>query len=114
MTTTSAVVTLTIENRDINQLPLNRRNFQLNYPMFVLGCKRNRAVEPTHASPTVSNRKKISGRWTPDLKRGTDGGNSVIGGGNLAGEGANAVPGDTIQEVTFIENPKAEYGWGTA
>ncbi len=112
VTTTSAVVTSTIENRDINQLPLNGRNFQ-SMTDFRPGVQ----TKPGGGTDDrfSNGQQSEENIWLLDglFNKGTYGGNSVIGGGNLAGEGATLVPLDTIQEVTFIENPKAEYGWGT-
>ena len=112
VTTTSAVVTSTIENQDINQLPLNGRNFQ-SMTDFRPGVQ----TKPGGGTDArfSNGQQSEENIWLLDglFNKGTYGGNSVIGGGNLAGEGATLVPLDTIQEVTFIENPKAEYGWGT-
>ena len=110
--TTSATVRSTIENQDINQLPLNGRNFQ-SMTDFRPGVQ-TKPGGGTDARFT-NGQQSEENIWLLDglFNKGTYGGNSVIGGGNLAGEGSTLVPLDTIQEVTFIENPKAEYGWGT-
>ncbi len=110
--TTSAAVTATIDNQDITQLPLNGRNFQ-SMTDFRPGVQ-TKPGGGTDARFT-NGQQSEENIWLLDglFNKGTYGGNSVIGGGNLAGEGATLVPLDTIQDVTFIENPKAEYGWGT-
>ena len=110
--TTSAAVSSTIENQDINQLPLNGRNFQ-SMTDFRPGVQ-TKPGGGTDARYT-NGQQSEENIWLLDglFNKGTYGANSVIGGGNLAGEGSTLVPLDTIQEVTFIENPKAEYGWGS-
>ncbi len=110
--TTNSTVTATIQNQDISQLPINGRNFQ-SLTDLRPGIQTQRGggtnSRSSNGQPPEENIFMFDGLFN----KGTYGGNSVVGGGNLAGEGSTVVPLDAIQEVTFIENPKAEYGWGT-
>jgi hypothetical protein len=110
--TTSAVVSSTIENRDLAELPVNGRNY--------VGMSDLRPGIQTNPGGGTDARRSNGQNsenniWLMDglNQRGIYGGNPVLGAGNLAGEGATLVPLDTIQEVSFAENPKAEYGFGT-
>jgi hypothetical protein len=110
--TTSATMSSTIENLDISELPINGRNFQ-----SVTDLRPGIQTTPGGGTDarSANGQRTESNIWLLDglFNKGTYGGNSVIGGGNLAGEGATLVPLDTIQEISFIEDPKAEYGWGS-
>ncbi len=110
--TTSAVINSTIENLDISELPINGRNY--------VGLSDLRPGIQTNPGGGTDARRSNGQNsenniWLMDglSDRGIYGGNPVLGAGNLAGEGATLVPLDTIQEVAFAENPKAEYGFGT-
>ena len=65
---------------------------------------------------SANGQRTESNIWLLDglFNKGTYGGNSVIGGGNLAGEGATLVPLDTIQDITFIEIPRRNTVGGRA
>ena len=110
--TTSSAVNSVIENLDIAELPINGRNY-VGLSDLRPGIQTNPGggtdARHSNGQPTEANIWMMDGL----NDRGIYGGNPVLGAGNLAGEGATLVPLDTIQEVSFAENPKAEYGFGT-
>ena len=108
--TTNAEVSTTIENLQLNDLPLNGRLYTklLDYTPGMAG--RPGGNTPTYATNGTRSQAQD---WMID---GVDDFNPFAGSGPLVGantgnDEVTILPLDAIQEVNVIENPKAELGW---
>jgi hypothetical protein len=108
--TTNAEVSTTIENLQLNDLPLNGRLYTklLDYTPGMAG--RPGGNTPTYATNGTRSQAQD---WMID---GVDDFNPFAGSGPLVGantgnDEVTILPLDAIQEVNVVENPKAEFGW---
>jgi hypothetical protein len=108
--TTSSSLGGTLSNKEINDLPLNGRNYEnllqlrpgvVRYPgggFSTTSANGLRAEDNAYIVDGLFNSEPFSGQ-------------SIINGAGIAGDSATILPVDAIQEFTLIENPPAEYGW---
>jgi hypothetical protein len=108
--TTSAALGGTLSNKEINDLPLNGRNYEnllqlrpgvIRYPgggFSTTSTNGLRAEDNAYIVDGLFNSEPFSGQ-------------SIINGAGIAGDSATILPVDAIQEFNLIENPPAEYGW---
>src|SRR5579864_7715129 len=100
----------TLNNADINDLPLNGRNYQ-----SLLGLRPGVMLQPG-GSPWTQSTNGIRPDETTWMVEGVinstmDAARPVAGIGSPLTDGAAIPPVDAIQEFSLQENPKAEYGW---
>ena len=111
--TTNAQLGGTIENQEINELPINGRQYThlLDYHPGIL------AKPGAGSQGFLSNGGRpeaqvwmLDGLYNVNIYNASS---PVIGGATAAAgpDQATILPIDAIQEVNVIENPKAEYGW---
>jgi hypothetical protein len=110
LNTTSASLGGTLSNEEINELPLNGRNYEnllqlrpgvMRYPgggFSTTSTNGLRAEDNAYLFDGLFNSEPFSGQ-------------SIINGAGIAGDSATILPIDAIQEFNLIENPPAEYGW---
>src|SRR6202049_5064071 len=108
--TASATLGGTLNNADINDLPLNGRNYQA-----LLGLRPGVMLQPG-GSPWTQSTNGIRPDETTWMVEGVinstmDAARPVAGIGSPLTDGAGILPVDAIQEFNMEENPKAEYGW---
>src|SRR5258708_4899368 len=108
--TTSSTLGGTLSNREINDLPLNGRNYEnllqlrpgvVRYPgggFSTTSANGLRAEDNAYLIDGLFNSEPFSGQ-------------SIINGAGIAGDSATILPVDAIQEFNVIQNPPAEYGW---
>jgi hypothetical protein len=108
--TTSATLGGTLSNKEINDLPLNGRNYEnllqlrpgvMRYPgggFSTTSANGLRAEDNVYLVEGLFNSEPFSGQ-------------SIINGAGIAGDSATILPVDAIQEFNLQENPPAEYGW---
>ncbi len=108
--TASGVLGGTLSNKEINDLPLNGRNYEnllqlrpgvVRYPgggFSTTSTNGLRAEDNVYLVDGLFNSEPFSGQ-------------SIINGSGIAGESATILPVDAIQEFSVQENPRAEYGW---
>src|SRR5271169_1572097 len=108
--TTNSMMGGTLSNKEINDLPLNGRNYEnllqlrpgvMRYPgggFSTTSSNGLRAEDNAHLVDGLFNRQPFSGQ-------------SIINGAGIAGDSATILPVDAIQEFNVQENPPAEYGW---
>src|ERR1700722_5721943 len=108
--TTSSVLGGTLSNKEINDLPLNGRNYEnllqlrpgvVRYPgggFSTTSSNGLRAEDNAYLIDGLFNSEPFSGQ-------------SIINGAGIAGDSATILPIDAIQEFNVIQNPPAEYGW---
>src|ERR1700716_3541444 len=108
--TTSATLGGTLSNKEINDLPLNGRNYEnllqlrpgvMRYPgggFSTTSANGLRAEDNAYLVDGLFNSEPFSGQ-------------SIINGAGIAGDSATILPVDAIQEFNVIQNPPAEYGW---
>ena len=106
----SATLGGTLNNADINDLPLNGRNYQ-----SLLGLRPG-VVLQRGGSPwtqSTNNSRPDETAWMIDgvLNASFWDATPVVGGGSYITDGAVILPIDAIQEFNLEENPKAEFGW---
>ncbi len=108
--TTSSTLGGTLTNKEINDLPLNGRDFQnlvvlrpgiMRYPGGGIGSVSANGIRPE------DNNYIVDGVDNNDSYFGQ----SVINGSGVQGTPATILPIDAIQEFNVLENPGAEYGW---
>src|SRR6202521_437902 len=100
----------TLNNADINDLPLNGRNYQA-----LLGLRPGVMLQPG-GSPWTQSTNGIRPDETTWMVEGVinatmDAARPIAGIGSPLTDGAGIMPVDAIQEFNLEENPKAEYGW---
>jgi hypothetical protein len=108
--TTSSTLGGTLSNEEINNLPLNGRNYEnllqlrpgvIRYPgggFSTTSTNGLRAEDNAYFVDGLFNSEPFSGQ-------------SIINGAGIAGDSATILPVDAIQEFNLIMNPPAEYGW---
>lgn len=108
--TTSSVLGGTLSNQEINDLPLNGRNYEnllqlrpgvVRYPgggFSTTSSNGLRAEDNAYLIDGLFNSEPFSGQ-------------SIINGAGIAGDSATILPVDSIQEFNVQQNPPAEYGW---
>ncbi|GAC1623003.1 MAG: hypothetical protein PVS2B2_15580 [Candidatus Acidiferrum sp.] len=107
---TSSALGGTLSNKEINDLPLNGRNYEnllqlrpgvVRYPgggFSTTSSNGLRAEDNAYFVDGLFNSEPFSGQ-------------SIINGAGIAGDSATILPIDAIQEFNVIQNPPAEYGW---
>jgi hypothetical protein len=107
---TSSSLGGTLSNKEINELPLNGRNYEnllqlrpgvVRYPgggFSTTSSNGLRAEDNAYLIDGLFNSEPFSGQ-------------SIINGAGIAGDSATILPIDAIQEFNVIQNPPAEYGW---
>lgn len=108
--TTSSTLGGTLSNKEINDLPLNGRNYEnllqlrpgiVRYPgggFSTTSSNGLRAEDNAYLIDGLFNSEPFSGQ-------------SIINGAGIAGDSATILPVDSIQEFNLQQNPPAEYGW---
>lgn len=108
--TTSSTLGGTLSNQEINDLPLNGRNYEnllqlrpgvVRYPgggFSTTSANGLRAEDNAYLVDGLFNSEPFSGQ-------------SIINGAGIAGDSATILPVDSIQEFNLQQNPPAEYGW---
>lgn len=100
----------TLSNEEINDLPLNGRNYE-NLLQLRPGVVRypggGFSTTSTNGLRAEDNAYLIDGLFNSEPFSGQ----SIINGAGIAGDSATILPIDAIQEFNLIENPPAEYGW---
>ena len=110
METTNATLGGTLSNADINDLPLNGRNYQ-----SLMGLRPGVMLQPG-GSPWTQSTNNIRPDETVWMVDGVINANvfdsrPIAGASSPFTDGATILPIDAIQEFNIEENPKAEYGW---
>jgi outer membrane receptor protein involved in Fe transport len=110
LNTTSATLGGTLSNKEINDLPLNGRNYE-NLLQLRPGVIRypggGFSTTSTNGLRAEDNAYLIDGLFNSEPFSGQ----SIINGAGIAGDSATILPVDAIQEFNVQENPPAEYGW---
>src|SRR5438270_3084836 len=108
--TTSSTLGGTLSNKEINDLPLNGRNYEnllqlrpgvMRYPgggFSTTSANGLRAEDNAYFVEGLFNSEPFSGQ-------------GIINGAGIAGDSATILPIDSIQEFNVQENSPAEYGW---
>ena len=108
--TTSATLGGTLSNKEINDLPLNGRNYEnllqlrpgvMRYPgggFSTTSSNGLRAEDNSYFIEGLFNSEPYSGQ-------------AIVNGAGIAGDSATILPLDAIQEFNLQQNPPAEYGW---
>jgi hypothetical protein len=108
--TTTSTLGGTLSNKEINDLPLNGRNYEnllqlrpgvVRYPgggFSTTSANGLRAEDNAYLVDGLFNSEPFSGQ-------------SIINGAGIAGDSATILPVDAIQEFNVQQNPPAEYGW---
>ena len=108
--TTSATLGGTLSNQEINDLPLNGRNYQnllqlrpgvMRYPgggFSTTSANGLRAEDNAYLIDGLYNSEPFSGQ-------------GIINGAGIVGDSSTILPIDAIQEFNLLQNPPAEYGW---
>ena len=110
LNTTSATLGGTLSNKEINDLPLNGRNYEnllqlrpgvMRYPgggFSTTSSNGLRAEDNSYFIEGLFNSEPYSGQ-------------AIVNGAGIAGDSATILPIDAIQEFNLQQNPPAEYGW---
>ncbi|MFZ0418809.1 MAG: carboxypeptidase regulatory-like domain-containing protein [Candidatus Sulfotelmatobacter sp.] len=110
LNTTSSTLGGTLSNQEINDLPLNGRNYEnllqlrpgvMRYPgggFSTTSANGLRAEDNAYFVEGLFNSEPYSGQ-------------AIINGAGIAGDSATILPIDSIQEFNLQQNPPAEYGW---
>src|SRR5712692_612821 len=108
--TTNATLGGTLNNADINDMPLNGRNYQ-----YLLNLRPGVMIQPGGGPWTQStnNIRPDESAWMVDgvMNANFYDARPVTGASSYITDGATILPIDAIQEFNLEENPKAEYGW---
>jgi Carboxypeptidase regulatory-like domain/TonB dependent receptor len=108
--TTSSTLGGTLSNRQINDLPVNGRNYE-NLLQLRPGVTRypggGFSTTSTNGLRAEDNGYIIDGLFNSEPYSGQ----GIINGAGIAGDSATILPIDSIQEFNLQENPSAEYGW---
>ncbi|MGO8984428.1 MAG: carboxypeptidase regulatory-like domain-containing protein [Terriglobales bacterium] len=108
--TTSATLGGTLSNAEINDLPLNGRNYE-NLLQLRPGVMRypggGFSTTSTNGLRAEDNAYFIEGLFNSEPYSGQ----AIINGAGIAGDSATILPIDSIQEFNVEENPPAEFGW---
>ncbi len=107
---TSSTLGGTLDTAEINELPLNGRNYE-NLLQLRPGIVRypggGFSTTSTNGTRAEDNAYIVDGLFNSEPFSGQ----SIINGAGIAGDSATILPVDAIQEFNLIENPPAEYGW---
>src|SRR6267143_1897412 len=110
LNTTSSTLGGTLSNKEINDLPLNGRNYE-NLLQLRPGVVRypggGFSTTSTNGLRAEDNAYIIEGLLNSEPYSGQ----GIINGAGMAGDAATILPIDSIQEFNLQENPPAEYGW---
>jgi carboxypeptidase family protein len=110
LNTTSSTLGGTLSNRQMNDLPLNGRNYE-NLLQLRPGVVRypggGFSTTSTNGLRAEDNVYIIDGLFDSEPFSGQ----GIINGAGIAGDSATILPIDAIQEFNLQENPAAEYGW---
>jgi hypothetical protein len=110
LNTTSSTLGGTLSNEEINDLPLNGRNYE-NLIQLRPGVIRypggGFSTTSTNGLRAEDNAYLIDGLFNSEPFSGQ----SIINGAGIAGDSATILPIDSIQEFNVQQNPSAEYGW---
>src|SRR5437660_2281466 len=110
LNTVSSTLGGTLSNKEINDLPLNGRNYEnllqlrpgvVRYPgggFSTTSANGLRAEDNAYLVDGLFNSEPFSGQ-------------SIINGAGIAGDSATILPVDSIQEFNLQQNPPAQYGW---
>jgi hypothetical protein len=110
LNTTSSTLGGTLSNQEINDLPLNGRNYQnllqlrpgvMRYPgggFSTTSANGLRAEDNAFLIDGLYNSEPFSGQ-------------GILNGAGIVGDSATILPIDSIQEFNLQQNPPAEYGW---
>src|SRR5437588_2724196 len=108
--TTNATLGGTLNNAQIQDLPLNGRNYQ-----YLLSLRPGVMLQPGGGPWTQStnNVRPDESVWMVDgvLNVSFYDARPITGASSFITDGATILPIDAIQEFNLEENPKAEYGW---
>src|ERR1039457_956047 len=108
--TTSATLGGTLSNKEINDLPLNGRNYE-NLLQLRPGIMRypggGFSTPSSNGLRAEDNAYLVGGLFNGEPFSGQ----SIINGAGIAGDSATILPVDAIQEFNVQQNPSAEYGW---
>jgi hypothetical protein len=108
--TTSSTLGGTLSNKEINDLPLNGRNYEnllqlrpgvMRYPgggFSTTSANGLRAEDNAYFVEGLFNSEPYSGQ-------------AIVNGAGIAGDSATILPIDAIQEFNLQQNPPADYGW---
>jgi len=107
---TSATLGGTLSNAEINDLPLNGRNYE-NLLQLRPGVMRypggGFSTTSTNGLRAEDNAYFVEGLFNSEPYSGQ----AIINGAGIAGDSATILPIDSIQEFNVEENPAAEFGW---
>jgi hypothetical protein len=110
LNTTSSTLGGTLSNQEINDLPLNGRNYE-NLLQLRPGVMRypggGFSTTSTDGLRAEDNAYFVDGLFNSEPFSGQ----GIINGAGIAGDSATILPIDAIQEFNVQENPAAEYGW---
>jgi hypothetical protein len=110
LNTTSATLGGTLSNAEINDLPLNGRNYE-NLLQLRPGVIRypggGFSTTSTNGLRAEDNAYFIEGLFNSEPYSGQ----AIINGAGIAGDSATILPIDAIQEFNVEELPPAEFGW---
>jgi len=110
LNTTSSTLGGTLSNEEINDLPLNGRNYEnllqlrpgvMRYPgggFSTTSANGLRAEDNAYYIEGLFNSEPYSGQ-------------AIVNGAGIAGDSATILPIDSIQEFNLLQSPPAEYGW---
>jgi len=108
--TTSATLGGTLSNQEINDLPLNGRNYE-NLLQLRPGVVRypggGFSTTSSNGLRAEDNAYFIEGLFNSEPYSGQ----AIVNGAGIAGDSATILPIDSIQEFNIQQNPSAEYGW---
>lgn len=108
--TTDATLGGTVNNQQVNDLPLNGRNYQrllLLRPGVVGAIGAGTGNESSNGLRTGGNLTMVQGL----ASIGSQQGGSIFNSAYHQGDTGNLLPVDSIQEFNVEQNFKAEYGW---
>jgi len=107
---TSATLGGTFNNEDINNMPLNGRNYQ-----SLMGLRPGVMLQPGGGPWTQStnNIRPDETVWMVDgvINENFFDARPIVGMSSPFTDNATVMPIEAIQEFNMMENPKAEYGW---
>src|ERR1700679_1637688 len=110
LNTTTSTLGGTLSNEEINDLPLNGRNYEnllqlrpgvIRYPgggFSTTSANGLRAEDNAYYIEGLFNSEPYSGQ-------------AIVNGAGIAGDSATILPIDSIQEFNLQQSPPAEYGW---
>src|SRR5216683_4644574 len=108
--TTNATLGGTLNNADINDMPLNGRNYQ-----YLLNLRPGVMIQPGGGPWTQStnNIRPDESAWMVEgvISVNFYDARPVVGASSFITDAATIMPIDAIQEFNLEENPKAEFGW---